>query len=81
MLHLILDQMWLEHQTLLWPLYGWSFAKVDAVDFFGWLPIMLYHLTTNAAVYVPEIIGFTILVWFAARLIQKKQVYAFIRSG
>ena len=81
MLHLILDMMWLNSQTLLWPLYGWSFAKVDSVDFFGWLPTMFHYLTTDAMVYVPEIIGFTILAGFAARLIQKKQVYAFIRSG
>jgi hypothetical protein len=25
--HLILDQMWLNPRTLLWPLYGWSFEK------------------------------------------------------
>lgn len=80
-LHLILDQIWLEYYTFLWPLYGWSFPKVDTVDFFGWLPTMLYNLTTIVAIYVPEIIGFSILIWFAVRLIQKKQVYAFIRSG
>ena len=28
-MHLILDGMWLTPSTLLWPLYGWQFEKVD----------------------------------------------------
>ena len=30
---------------------------------------------------VPDIVGLAILAWFAVRLIQKRQVYAFIRTG
>ncbi|MFC2001777.1 metal-dependent hydrolase [Chloroflexota bacterium] len=80
-LHLILDQMWLQPQTFLWPLYGWNFAKADSVNFLGWLPTMFQLLTTEATVYVPELVGLSILAWFAARLIQRRQVYAFIRKG
>lgn len=80
-MHLILDQMWLNPRTLLWPAYGWSFARVDSTDFFGWLPDMFHALMTNTSVFVSELIGFSILAWFAARLIQKRQVYAFITRG
>ncbi len=80
-IHLILDQMWLSPQTLLWPAYGWSFAKLDSTNFFGWLSQMFYTITTEPSVYVPEIIGLGLLVWFTARLIKEKEVYAFIRNG
>lgn len=80
-IHLILDKMWFNPQTLLWPAYGLSFAKVDSTNFFGWLPGMFHTLATEASVYIPEVIGFTILVWFAARLIQTRRVYIFITNG
>jgi hypothetical protein len=81
LVHLILDQMWLYPRTLLWPAFGWNFPKSDTEGFIGWLPEMIHALTTNASIYIPEIIGFVVLVWFAVRLIRHKQVYAFIRSG
>lgn len=81
MMHLILDQMWLSPETLLWPAYGFSFPKLDSADFFGWLPKMLYVLRTDASVYVPEIVGLTITTWFLSKLIRKKQGHAFIRNG
>ena len=80
-IHLILDKMWLNPRTLLWPIYGWSFAKTDPVNFFEWLPEMFRALVTNASVYVPEIIGFGILAWFAAKFIRTGNVNAFIRNG
>ncbi len=79
--HLILDRMWLNPQTLLWPVYGWSFAKTSSTDFFGWLLKILHILTTEASVYVLEIIGFGILVWFIVKLIKERKVYAFVRNG
>ena len=78
--HILLDRMWASPEAFFWPAYGWSFPKVSPIDFFGWLSNVLDTLT-NPAVCIPEIIGLGILVWFAARLIIKKQVRTFIRSG
>lgn len=80
-IHLILDEMWLSPQTLLWPAYGWSFAKANSTNFFGWLLQMFKIITTEPSVYVPEIMGFVVLVWFTARLIGTKRVYTFFRKG
>ena len=78
--HVLLDRMWANPEAFFWPAYGWSFPKISPVNFFGWLSNVL-NILTNPAVGIPEIIGLGILVWFAARLIMKKQVRAFIRSG
>lgn len=80
-IHLILDKMWLNPRTLLWPIYGWGFAKLDSANFFEWLPEMFHALVTNPSVYVPEIIGLGILAWFVAKLIRTGNVNAFIRNG
>ena len=80
-IHLILDKMWLNPGALLWPIYGWSFVKSDATNFFTWLPEMFLALTINPYVYMPEILGFGILAWFAARMIQTRNVHAFVRTG
>ena len=52
--HLICDQVWLSPQTLLWPVYGWTFQKCDLTY---WLENILYALHTNSAVYVLELVG------------------------
>jgi len=76
--HLICDQMWLTPQTLLWPVYGWTFPKHDLAY---WLQNILYALHTDPAVYVPELIGMAILIWFALGLVRRGNVHAFIRNG
>lgn len=76
--HLICDQMWLAPQTLLWPAYGWAFAKYDLTY---WLQNILYALYTDPAVYVPELVGMAILIWFVLVLVRRGKVYAFIRNG
>jgi len=80
-IHLILDGMWLQPHTLFWPIYGWSFPKLDPVNFFGWLPVMLRELVTMPIVYISELIGFAILAWATVRLIQMRKVHAFITNG
>ena len=79
-IHLILDKMWRTPQSFLWPAYGWSFAKLDPTDFFGWLPVM-FHELRYPSVYVPELVGLAILGWFVVRLIRTGQVRAFITTG
>lgn len=76
--HLILDQMWLMPRTLLWPIYGWAFERVDVSH---WLQDMFHSLQTDPAVYIPELVGATILVGFVVRLVRRKRVYAFVREG
>jgi inner membrane protein len=77
-IHLILDQMWLTPQTLLWPLFGFAFPKEDIT---GWLPDILHALLTDPAVYVPELIGAVILIWFVWILMHKGKTISFIRRG
>ena len=76
--HLVLDQMWLNPRTLLWPLYGLSFDRV-AVE--GWLPRILNSLVTEPAVYIPEIIGGVLLALFFWNLIRQGRLNSFLRSG
>ena len=76
--HLICDQMWRSPRTLLWPIYGFSFERMDLTH---WVSNLLYALQTNAQVYVPELVGLVILVWFAAELVRRGEVIAFIKTG
>jgi inner membrane protein len=76
--HLILDQMWLEPRTLLWPLYGFSFEKLDLSH---WTWDMLYNLLTNPAVWISELAGAVIVGCFVWLLIRRGNLYAFIRNG
>ena len=76
--HLICDQMWRSPRTLLWPIYGFSFDRMDLTH---WVSNLLYALQTNAQVYVPELVGLVILVWFATELVRRGRVIAFIKTG
>jgi membrane-bound metal-dependent hydrolase YbcI (DUF457 family) len=77
-LHLILDEMWLRPRTLFWPLYGLAFDKDDLTH---WLQNILYDLRTDPALYIPELVGATILVGFAVLLVRRKRVVAFAKKG
>jgi membrane-bound metal-dependent hydrolase YbcI (DUF457 family) len=78
--HLILDQMWLNPRTLLWPAYGFTFAKCDITNWI-WIQNMLYALLTNPMVYIPELVGAAVFIWFAWIVICRKKVHAFIGKG
>jgi membrane-bound metal-dependent hydrolase YbcI (DUF457 family) len=77
-IHLILDQMWLNTRVLLWPLYGLTFEREDLTD---WTLEMLRRLVSDPEVYVFEIIGAAVLIWFIITLVRNKTVYAFIKNG
>ncbi len=79
--HLIGDQMWRELQTLLWPIYGWTFLKGDPSGLDHWLRNTLYGLPFDPAAYVPELVGMVILIWFVLVLVHQKKVSAFIKNG
>lgn len=78
LVHLVLDQMWQEHQTLLWPVFGFAFPRGDITD---WIQNTLKTLLSNPAVYIPELIGAGIIIWFAWFLLRRKKVLAFITRG
>jgi len=76
--HLILDAMWLTPRTLLWPLYGFSFEKMDLTY---WTWDMFYALLTNPMVYISELVGAAIVIWFIWLLVRRGKLYAFVRHG
>lgn len=77
-IHLILDLMWQEPESLLWPFYGWSFAEAELEN---WISGIVQTFRSDPAVYVPEIVGGAILVLALAVLVWRRRVYAFFRYG
>ena len=68
--HLLLDQMWLSPDTLLWPLFGLHFKRIVTDNLLGDIFYSLFH---DPAVYVPEIIGVIIITYlFSKRYISSK---------
>jgi inner membrane protein len=76
--HLILDEMWHAPATLFWPFLGFTFARVDFTD---WLSNLLQSLLSFPAVYLPELVGLAVLLWFGMVLIVRRQIGGFLRYG
>ncbi len=76
--HLVFDQIWELPETFFWPLYGFSFARVDLT---GWTGSVFYALLHSPEVYVPEIIGGIILLIFGGTLWRRRGTGAFLRDG
>jgi len=76
--HLIFDLMWLDPRTLLWPLFGLGFEKGAIDNVLSYWFFILFH---DPADYIPEIIGLLVLAWFGIRLLRKKSLLPFIKSG
>ena len=76
--HLIFDQMWRAPRTLLWPVYGLTFDRMNVSD---WMPNILHASFTNPATYLPELVGAVILVWFAITLMLQRKALHFLKSG
>ena len=77
-MHLVLDELWLEPQTLFWPFLGITFERTDLSI---WMSGILQALISDPKVYVPEVVGFVVLVWFGLTLIVRKKVGVFIKYG
>lgn len=77
-MHLILDQMWHSPNTLLWPIYGTSFPKIDLSN---WLSNMINMLLMRPIVALPEILGMVIIAFFCIELLRKNSVLHFVRYG
>jgi hypothetical protein len=76
--HLILDEMRLIPKTLLWPLFGIGFEKYEIGN---WLMNMLQGLLENPKLYVPEIIGFLLVMWFSWDLLHRRAIIRFLTQG
>ena len=79
--HLILDAMWLEPRTILWPIYGVTFPREESTTITHWITEMWHALKADPVICAPEVIGAIILLVFVAVLIRKRKLYAFIRYG
>lgn len=75
--HLILDQMWDNPVNLWWPLLR-PFQRVETT---GWLANVIQALFSEAGVYIPEMIGLLIILLMGYRLIVRKNIISFIRTG
>ena len=76
--HLILDQMWLEPRTILWPFFGFAFERIDLTH---WTENIFHALRTNPGVYVPEIVGAVILIWLTLVLVRDRKIRTFVKKG
>jgi inner membrane protein len=77
-IHLILDSMWLFTGILFWPIFGFMFPQRPEGN---WIEMSLSKLLTDPSSYIPEMIGFMIILYFTIKLIKTKQIGAFLRHG
>jgi hypothetical protein len=63
---------------LFWPLLGAGFTSIDIE---AWPGQLWQALTSDPAVYIPEIVGFIILAWFGLLLLRRHRVGAFLVRG
>ncbi len=76
-IHLIFDRMWNSPAVLLWPLLG-PFPREEKI---GWLSNIFQVLFSQPDVYIPEIIGLAIVLLFAYRVVMRKSITSFVKSG
>jgi inner membrane protein len=77
-IHLILDEMWLTPRTLFWPFLGFAFDRADLTD---WLLSIWQTIFRYPEVFIPELVGLSVLLWFGITIIVRKRVGTFIRYG
>lgn len=78
LLHDVLDTIWTIPQTFLWPFLGWGFyVKPDG----QWLASAFIKLITDPLVFVPEITGFIITMYFLWELAVHRRLSLFLRNG
>jgi inner membrane protein len=77
-IHLALDQIWLMPKTVLWPFLGLSFDRIEITD---WYSLWFQDLFSHPEVYIPELLGLVILLWFGVTLVAREKVGAFLKRG
>jgi membrane-bound metal-dependent hydrolase YbcI (DUF457 family) len=95
LVHLLLDSMWLYPNALFWPLYdifrtksynspGDVFQVLSLIirqDFNSVSILSLKDALSNLIIGIPELTGFIIMVYLSIRLIIRKQLKAFLKTG
>ncbi len=76
--HITLDGMWANTRVLFWPLMGTSFVPVD-LD--SWARRIIEVLSSDAMVFIPEIIGFAVIAWLGVTILRQRKTYRFLRYG
>jgi inner membrane protein len=79
LLHVLLDAMWLDPETLWWPLLGWSFSPAGPAQVSGYVGSVL----GDWKMWLGEVIGLVYLIylWFAADLVDPEKRKALWRTG
>ena len=77
--HVLLDAMWLDPETLWWPLLGWDFSPAGSDTVADYLADVL----SDWRVWLAEIAGILYLayLWAAAGLSAKSNREALLRTG
>ena len=78
LVHLVLDSIWLNPRTLLWPSQGWVLPGSVTHD---WLPLWWSTLTTRPGIDASEAIGLLILLIFILVVGRRRKLRTFLRSG
>ena len=78
-LHILLDALWLDPETLWWPLFGWGFSAAGPETVSGYLEA----LSRNWWMWLGELLGLLYLayLWSAAGLRNTEKRLAFLRTG
>lgn len=76
--HLLLDRIWTEPETLVWPLLR---RTASAEDVQGWAGQMLDLLAADPLVYVPEAVGGVIVAALTVGLLRLGGARELLRSG
>jgi len=61
--HLVLDAMWANQETLLWPFLGWEFTPAGPADAGGYL----HDVVADPVMWAGELFGLAYLVWLWQR--------------
>jgi hypothetical protein len=69
--------MWDNPVALWWPLLG-PFHRVDTT---AWLSNIIHAVSSDPGTYIPEIIGLIIILLMGYRLVVRKRMINFIRTG
>lgn len=76
--HLLLDSMWRSPRTLFWPFLQKSFTAVPTED---WLGTIWQRLLAEPGLYIPEIAGGLVLLWFGVWVFRHRQAKSLLFTG
>jgi len=77
-IHLLLDRLWEDPHTLLWPILGSSYSRLN-IEIGDYFPILI----SNPYIYISEIIGAAIIAFLfvKSKLYIKANFRAYLKKG